>query len=380
MNSKGSTDISVSPLFRPLTVGSLILKNRVVMAPMTRAFSPNGVPSAEVAAYYRRRAEGGVGLIITEGTWIPHDTASNDHSVPNFFGQDALAGWAEVLRQVHKAGGRIMPQLWHIGIAQKSDVAEIYGDRPDVRLSPMGPSGLIQKGEPGGRAMTQKDIDEVSDAYVKAAISAFELGFDGVEIHGAHGYLVDQFFWEETNLRTDCYGGGISERTKFAADMVKEIRRKTSPAFPIALRFSQWKLQNYDARPWPNPEALEQFLSPLVDAGVDMFDCSQRRFWTAEFPGSDLNLAGWTRKISGKPSISVGSVTLSEDMTETLYKGLPGSICDMGDLVERMARNEFDLIAVGRSLIANPDWADKVSAGNVAGLQPFQRDILARLE
>jgi 2,4-dienoyl-CoA reductase-like NADH-dependent reductase (Old Yellow Enzyme family) len=366
-------------LFRPLQVGSLTLPNRIVMAPMTRGASPGGVPGPNVAAYYRRRAEGGVGLIFTEGTWASHDTAGYDAHIPCFFGKEALAGWAEVVRQVHDAGGHIMPQLWHIGLAPKSDLQEVYGGRPDTRPDPIGPSGVVQAGNFHGRAMTQKDIDEVSEAYVQAAVSAFELGFDGVELHGAHGYLIDEFFWHETNLRTDEYGGGIAERTRFGADIIKGIRAKTGPSFAIVLRYSQWKLQDFTARPWPTPAALEQFLTPLADAGVDIFDCSQRRFWTAEFEGSELNLAGWTRKISGKPTISVGSVTLGEEFIETLLAGLPGPINGLGSLLERMERSEFDLIAVGRALIANPDWPQKIRANQVTLLQPFSRGMLAEL-
>jgi 2,4-dienoyl-CoA reductase-like NADH-dependent reductase (Old Yellow Enzyme family) len=375
MESTGSTET----LFRPLRVGSLNLPNRIVMAPMTRGASPGCVPGRDVAAYYRRRAEGGVGLIFTEGTWASEDTAGYDAHVPSFFGKEALAGWAEVVRQVHDAGGRIVPQLWHIGLAPKSDLEEVYGGRPDTRPDPIGPSGLVQEGSPRGRPMTQKDIDGVSEAYVQAAVAAFRLGFDGIELHAAHGYLIDEFFWQETNRRTDKYGGGIGDRTRFGADIVRGIRARTSPSFPIVLRYSQWKLQDFTARPWPTPAALEQFLSPLVDAGVDIFDCSQRRFWTAEFEGSDLNLAGWTRKISGQPTISVGSVSIGEEFLDTLLDGRPGPINGLGSLLDRMARDEFDLIAVGRALIANPDWPQKIRANQISHLRPFSREMLAQL-
>ena len=366
-------------LFRPARLGPLSLSNRVVMAPMTRAASPGGVPGADVAAYYRRRAEGGTGLIITEGTWIPHPTAANDPGVPNFHGA-GLEGWCAVLREVHAAGAKLIPQLWHIGIAPKSEVPEIYSERPDARDLPVGPSGLAGPGVTGGRALTQCDIDEISEAYVRAAVSAHEAGFDGVEIHGAHGYLVDQFFWEGTNLRDDAYGGSIERRARFGVDIVKAIRAATAPDFPILLRFSQWKLQDYTARPWATPQALETFLGLFVDAGVDIFDCSQRYFWTPEFDGSDLNLAGWTRKLAGLPTISVGSVTLEHDFMDALVQGVPGSVSGLRDLIERMERDEFDLIAVGRALIANPDWADKLRTGGVSDLVPFSRAMLARLD
>ena len=372
-------DSSVAPLFEPVTLGSLALRNRLVMAPMTRAFSPGGIPGANVAVYYRRRAEGGIGLIITEGTWIGHPSASNDPNVPDFHGARALAGWREVCRQVHEAGSKIVPQLWHVGAAAKSEVAEIYEDRIVDETERLGPSGLVKAGVAGGRAMTPSEIEAIIEAYADAAVDAQTLGFDGVEIHGAHGYLVDQFFWHETNARGDDFNGDIAARTRFATDIVRRIRSRTAPDFPIILRFSQWKMQDYGARAWPTPDDLAAFLRPLVDAGVDIFHCSQRRYWEAEFPGSDLNLAGWARKLSGKPAITVGSVTLSAEMIATLMDGEKASIRPIADLVERTGRHEFDLVAIGRALITNPDWPRLVAAGDADSLNPFSVGALAGL-
>ncbi|MDB5575550.1 MAG: NADH:flavin oxidoreductase [Bradyrhizobium sp.] len=372
-------DPSVAPLFEPVTLGSLALRNRLVMAPMTRAFSPGGVPTAKVADYYRRRAEGGVGLIVTEGSWVGHPSASNDPNVPNFYGQEALAGWAEVCRQVHDAGAKIVPQLWHIGAAAKSEVAEIYEDRGTDETERLGPSGLVKAGVEGGRSMAGNEIEAVIEAYADAAANAADLGFDGVEIHGAHGYLVDQFFWHETNSRADDFGGGVAARTRFAVEIVRRIRSRTSRKFTIILRFSQWKMQDYGARAWPTPGDLDAFLRPLVDAGVDIFHCSQRRYWEAEFAGSDLNLAGWTRKLSGKPTITVGSVTLSAEMISTLMGGETATPRAIADLVERLERQEFDLVAIGRALITNPDWPKMVASGHGASLNPFSVSALAQL-
>ena len=377
-------DPDVAPLFEAVELGSLMLRNRVVMAPMTRASSPGGVPGANVADYYRRRAEGGVGLIITEGTWVGHASASNDPNVPNFHDAAALAGWREVCRQVHDAGAKIVPQLWHIGTSAKSDVAEIY-EESDVaetvveETERLGPSGLVKAGVESGRTMLASEIEAIIEAYAEAAHNAFEIGFDGVEIHGAHGYLVDQFFWHETNARDDDFGGDVSARTRFAVEIVKRIRSRTSPDFPIILRFSQWKMQDYGARAWPSPDDLEAFLRPLVDAGVDIFHCSQRRYWDPEFPGSDLNLAGWTRKLSGKPTITVGSVTLSAEMISTLMEGATATPRSIVDLVERLERHEFDLVAIGRALITNPDWPKMVASGHAENLNPFSVSALASL-
>jgi 2,4-dienoyl-CoA reductase-like NADH-dependent reductase (Old Yellow Enzyme family) len=365
---------SADSLFTPFAIGQLKLANRIVMAPMTRSFSPGGVPGPDVAAYYRRRAEGGVGLIITEGTYMPHAAAGFDPRVPRLYGEAALAGWHRVVNEVHAAGGKIFTQLWHVGM--------VYGpprNSPAEGVRPVGPSGLKKPGELAGEPMSQADIDEVIEAYGIAAANAVQLGFDGIEIHGAHGYLLDQFFWESTNKRTDKYGGDIGSRTRFAVEIIEEVRRRIGPDFPLALRFSQWKLQDYEAKLALTPGELETFLRPLSDAGVDLFHCSTRRFREPEFAGSNLNLAGWTKKLTGKPTITVGSVTLGVDFVKSFGTDDSAAIMGIDELLERLDRGEFDLVAVGRSLIANPSWPMQIRNGGVSELRPFNRSELAHL-
>ena len=370
----------VEALFTPFTINKLELPNRVVMAPMTRNFSPNNVPGDNVAAYYRRRAEGETGLIITEGTYVNHPSAGAYENVPFFYGEEALAGWKKVVDEVHAAGAKIAPQLWHTGIMRgvggEGMTMEPYPDSPA-----MGPSGLLMPGKEIGHTMTLEDIEQVSQAYIQGAVDAQALGFDCIELHGAHGYMIDQFFWEGTNQRTDDYGGSIVKRTKFAADIIRGIREKVGPDYPIILRFSQWKLMNYQARLVDSPGELEQFLQPLCDAGVDVFHCSTRRFWLPEFEGSELNLAGWTKKITGKPCITVGSVSLEDEFLDAEARGIaehsePASI---GNLATLLTRGDFDLVAVGRSLIPNPDWARLVRAGRESELLAYDQSNLAKL-
>jgi hypothetical protein len=187
---KTSCDSRTATLFRPFIFKHLILQNRIVMAPMTRSKSPGGIPGADVAAYYRRRAEGEVGLIVTEGTYIPHLGAGFYPDVPHFYGKEPLAGWKRVVQEVHAAGGKIFPQIWHVGLTAPPGV--------NMGKDAVGPSGLLKPGEQARTPMTQQEIDDVIQAYGKAAASAELLGFDGLGIHGAHGYLIDQFFWEST--------------------------------------------------------------------------------------------------------------------------------------------------------------------------------------
>jgi 2,4-dienoyl-CoA reductase-like NADH-dependent reductase (Old Yellow Enzyme family) len=367
--------LDLGPLLKPFEHKSLRLRNRVAMAPMTRNFSPGNVPGENVAAYYRRRAESGIGLLITEGTTVDHPAANGYQNVPAFHGEQALAGWKRVVDQVHAAGGAIIPQIWHVGAVRKE------GTEPDPSVPGYSPSGVYKAGKPNGRAMSKQDIRDVVRAFGEAGRDAKALGFDGVEIHGAHGYLIDQFFWEGTNLRDDEYGGSLENRVRFAIEIVEAIRDATGPDFAIVLRYSQWKMQDYDARLAHTPQELERFLLPLVKAGVDVFHASTRRFWIPEFEGSDLNLAGWTRKISGQPTISVGSVGLTEDFISGTFASKQEAVAQAGidELVERMRRDEFDLVAVGRALLQDPDWLVKLREGRVDEIRPFAKKALAEL-
>jgi 2,4-dienoyl-CoA reductase-like NADH-dependent reductase (Old Yellow Enzyme family) len=367
------TTLVTSALFTPFTLGGLTLPNRIVMAPMTRNQSPNGVPGDDVVGYYRRRAEHGVGLIVTEGTAIADPAAVSSPRVPRFHGDDALAGWARVVDAVHAAGGRIMPQLWHVGMARKP------GSEPNPEAPPVGPSGLDLTGAPLNDPLTGTQIDGLIEAYAQGAADAQRLGFDGIELHGAHGYLIDQFFWARTNRRHDHYGGDLIARTRFASDVIRRCRARTSPDFPIVLRFSQWKLNEYDAKLVATPDELAQFLAPLVEAGVDAFHCSTRRFWQPEFAGSDLNLAGWTKQLTGLPTITVGSVGLDNDFMSSLREGQDAHTVGLAPMVRMIESCEVDLVAVGRALLVDPAWAEKVQAGQFDQLQAFTPQALATL-
>jgi 2,4-dienoyl-CoA reductase-like NADH-dependent reductase (Old Yellow Enzyme family) len=366
--------MTVKALFEPFRLGNLELPTRVVMAPMTRSFSPGGVPGAQVVEYYRRRAAAGVGLIVTEGTTVGHKAANGYPHVPRFYGEDALAGWKEVVDAVHAEGGKIVPQLWHVGNVRKA------GTEPDASVPGFGPSEKVKDGNVVVHGMTKDDIEEVIAAFAQAARDAKAIGMDGVEIHGAHGYLVDQFFWEGSNQRTDEYGGDLAQRSRFAIELIQAVRAAVGPDFPIIFRFSQWKQQDYTARLVQSAEELGAFLKPLADAGVDIFHCSTRRFWEPEFDGSDLNLAGWTRQLTGKPTITVGSVGLDGEflqfMVNTDKVAEPASL---EKLLERLNKQEFDLVAVGRALLVDPDWAVKVRDGRESDILPFSREALKTL-
>jgi 2,4-dienoyl-CoA reductase-like NADH-dependent reductase (Old Yellow Enzyme family) len=366
---------NAAKLFESFSAGSLNLKNRTVMAPMTRTFSPNYIPTDDVAKYYRRRAEGNVGLIITEGTFISHKAANGYERVPAIFGDEALAGWKHVVDEVHAAGGKIAPQLWHVGSVRKEGIG------PDKEVPGYSPSGLYKPGAPNGVAMSKADIDDVVASFAQAAADAKAIGFDAIEVHGAHGYLVDQFFWEGTNQRDDEYGGSLENRTRFGVEIVKAIREKVGKDFPIIFRFSQWKQQDYNTKLCQTPEELATFLTLLSDAGVDIFHASTRRFWLPEFEGSDLNLAGWTKKLINKPVITVGSVGLDSDFTGEGSVDLAGTSNPTGieGLLTRLNNDEFDLVAIGRALLVDPEWVNKIEHNKEDEIAPFNKEALMKL-
>lgn len=363
-------------LFRPFQIKSLTLKNRIVMAPMTRNFSPDGIPGANVADYYRRRAQSDVGLILSEGTVIDRPSSRNEAGIPFFHGKQALAGWADVIDGVHAAGGKMGPQIWHTGATRG-----MTGWAPEAPVE--SPSGLNGPGDPNGVAMSEEDIADTVSAFARAAADAKRLGFDVVELHGAHGYLIDQFFWEASNQRDDRYGGAsLKERARFAAEVVAATREALGPDFPLILRLSQWKQQDYSAKLATTPGEMADWLLPLKEAGVDMFHCSQRRFWEPEFPEIDgaegLNFAGWAKKLTGAATISVGSVGLSGEFLAA-FGGEKSSPVNLDGLVRRMEAEEFDLIAVGRAILGDPQWVTKIKTSDTDDLRAFDPASLGEL-
>jgi len=367
------TDTAV--LFEPFAGGKLALPNRIVMAPMTRNMAPEGIPGRPNADYYARRAEGGVGLILSEGTVIDRPASRNLPHIPFFHSNAPLGGWRSVIEAVHAAGGKMGPQVWHTGGTSADPSFE--------RAALDTPSGLNAPDQPVGEPMSEEAIADTVTAFARAAKDAQALGFDTVEIHGAHGYLIDQFFWSGTNRRDDKWGGAtIAERSRFAAEIVAAMREAVGPAYPLILRVSQWKQQDYEARLAPTPAQMEQWLGPLVAAGVDILHCSQRRFWEPEFPEIDgeggLNFAGWAKKLTGAPTISVGSVGLSGDFFGA-FRGQTSERSSLDGLVERMERGEFDLIAVGRALLSDPHWVAKVREGRDDELRDFDPAAMKEL-
>ena len=364
-------------LFTPLKIRNLTLRNRFVMPGMQRGFMDDGAPTPRMVEYMRRCAAGGPGLIISEST-------SPDH--PSAYWQPVMgrmepatsSEWREVVDAVHAGGAGFLLQIWHPGAMRK--VAE---DHPLSSYPALSPSGLIQGGRPNGRAMTRRDLQELKLAYVEAARHAQSLGFDGVEVHSAHGYLLDQFLWAETNRREDEYGGdSLAERARYSAEIAAAIREAVGDSFVISYRFSQFKEVDYGARIASSPEDLQPMLKLLRSAGVDLFNVSSRRCRKPEWPErahSSYTIAEWVKSMTDAPVMTCGSVGVNVEMFANLFddeEPTQQSVeRDLDFLGERVARGTLDLVGVGRMHIANNDFVNKVRAGRFADLALFNKRI-----
>ena len=375
----------IDPLLEPFTVCGVTLPNRIIMSPMTRGASPNGVPGADVAAYYARRAAGGVGTIFTESVFVDdkgtmgkfglEGDAAKPNPWPLMFGAAPLEGWRGVVDAVHAAGGMIFPQLMHLGVQRSPGKGETWDS---IHIA--SPSGLFGTPEETaalppeaqavftgeGKAMTDAEVVAVIDAFASAAAGAKSVGFDGIALHGGHGYLIDNFMRPETNRRGDRWGGDHVGRMAFPVALVRAVRAAIGKDMPISFRFSQWTHHNLDAQLFPTPEILSDILGALSDAGVDIFEASARAFTDTVFEGDPRNLATLTRQITGKPTVMLGGTGVWREKYDSAL--VPPKVIDnIDEVMDRFAQGQFDLLAIGRSLLNDPEFVNRIVAG-----EPFK--------
>jgi 2,4-dienoyl-CoA reductase-like NADH-dependent reductase (Old Yellow Enzyme family) len=382
----------IDPLLKSMKIRDVEFPNRLILSPMTRGASPNGVPSPDVASYYRRRAEGGVGAIFTEsvfvedkGTMGKFDLEGGDDKKtgwPLMFTDAALEGWRRVVDEVHAAGSLIFPQLMHLGIQRTPAKGQAWSD---IHLS--SPSGLWGTPEQIAvldedkakalncpeKAMTEEEILAVIEAFAAAAANAVSVGFDGIALHGGHGYLIDNFMRRETNIRTDKWGGDHIGRMRFAVELVRAVRQAIGDGVPISFRFSQWTHHDVDAMLTKTPKELQDILEMLAAAGVDIFEASARDFRDAVYEGSDLNISGWSRGLTDKPVVMVGGTGVRRERHESALKP-PQVVDNVDEIMERFARGEFDFLAIGRALLNDPNWLQRARMGEP--FLPFNPDCL----
>jgi len=365
--------------FSEFRLGGLKLKNRVVMAPLTRqSAEANGTPNDEMVAYYARRARGGVSMIITEGTF-----ENDEYGCVAYLGQPGIAnakhiaGWKKVVDAVHAHGVPIILQLMHGG--RVSDPRCLHrGEQPVSASDGRSPGWVLYTDTddekhnrgiscewpkvtfPPARALTEAEISRIADGFAEGAARAVEAGFDGVEVHGANGYLLYQFIHPETNRRTDRYGGSPENNVRFAKLVCERVRKAIGPDKIITLRLSQDGVDNFDGS-WPGGVAYARAIGrALADVDADALHWSSFA-WKDNRAGDEKTpMPTAIREASGKPMI------------------VNGGIADGADAEEVIATGAGDLVAVGRPLFAHPDWPHIVRSGETYAWVPFDRKYVIR--
>lgn len=333
-------------LFEPVQVGHLHLPNRIVMAPLTRNRAPDAIPTPLMAEYYAQRAS--AGLIISEGTAITHQ-GQGYSDVPGLYGTEQLDGWRAVTKAVHAKGGRIFCQLWHVGRVSHVSLQPGGG-------APVAPSAVVAKTKTflssegfvhvsPPRALDAEEIPGLVRDFRHAARNAISAGFDGVEVHGANGYLIDQFLRSSTNQRADDYGGSIENRSRFLLEVMREVCEEVG-CERTGLRLSPVTPANDIAD--DNPQKLFDYvarqLAPLGLAYVHVIE----------------GATGGPREVEGRPFDFQAMLRAWRDA------GAKGAwMVNNGydrALAEQALGHGADLVAFGMKYIANPDLVERLRA------------------
>ncbi|MFC4322968.1 NADH:flavin oxidoreductase [Litchfieldia salsa] len=350
-----------SSLFNKINIGNTTLSNRVGVAPMTRTSATReGVATEQMVDYYAKFARGGFSLIITEGIYPDNTYSQGYFDQPGIIDNQQVQAWKKVTDAVHEEGGKIFVQLMHAGALSQ-------GNR--FVKDTLGPSAVQPKGEQmkfyGGdgpfqvpKEATKKDITDVIKAFVESAKRAKDAGFDGIEIHGANGYILDQFLTDYTNKRTDEYGGSTENRVRLLVEVSKAVRETVGEDFTVGIRISQGKVNDYTHK-WADKEKdAEIIFGQLRQAGLDYIHVTEYEAWQPAFPEGEGTQATDSAFGDGGPSLAA---------LAKKYGNLPvianGGLEDPEKAKEIIDKGEADIVTLGKGALANGDWVNKVKNG-----------------
>lgn len=328
-------------LFSNININGLELKNRIGLAPMTRtSANADGVPSEKMLSYYNKYAKGGFSLLISEGTYSDTTYSQGYLHQPGIVTPEHIKAWRAITDAVHQNGANMICQIMHAGALTQGNI---------YRSTTKAPSSILPKGEQlgfyGGEGkfstpdeMSLEEIQEAKEGFINAAVNAKIAGFDGVEIHGANGYLLDQFLTDYTNHREDKYGGSIENRLRLLVEVCNEVRKKVSKDFPVGVRISQFKVNDYTHK-WKGGEKdAEIIFNHLGKCGLDFIHITEPQVESPAFEENGPTLSYLAKKWSKLPIIGNGSITKPEQ-------------------AEKLITNkEVDFITIGKAALANKDW------------------------
>ena len=337
----------MSDLTRTHTFSSLALSNRFALAPMTRtSASADGTPTDIMADQYERYAQGGFGLLVTEGTYTDDKASQGYENQPGLINEQQIAGWQAITERVHAAGSKIFVQLMHAG-------AQFQANR--FTDQPLAPSAVTPKGAPLGfygdqtewklpSPMTGEDLQDVVDGFAKAAVNAKKAGFDGIELHGANGYLLNEFISTYFNVRNDEFGGDLDNRLRPVLMVVEAVRAAVGESFPVGIRLSQVAVTDPDYQLPEGESGFRHIVERVRDAGADFVHTTDGDIQRQPFVDSESSLADVAFEVDGVELIINGGV--DETNAQILANRYPNS-----------------LLAVGKKALANPDFVQRLKDG-----------------
>jgi 2,4-dienoyl-CoA reductase-like NADH-dependent reductase (Old Yellow Enzyme family) len=345
-------------LFDAIKLGNVTLENRVGVAPMTRtSATAEGLATDQMVSYYAKFARGGFGLIITEGVY-PDDKYSQGYfDQPGIINSEQVQAWKKVTDAVHQEGSKIFVQLMHAGALSQ-------GNR--FTKETLGPSAVQPKGEQMGfyggegpfpmpKEATNGDITEVIKAFVDSSKRAKEAGFDGIEIHGANGYILDQFLTDYTNQRTDEYGGSTENRLRLLLEVSKAVREAVGQDFTVGIRISQGKVNDYTHK-WADKEKeAEIIFGQLGQVGLDYIHVTEYEAWQPAFPTGEGTVA--TDSAFGDGGTSLAGLAKKYGKIPVIANG---GLQNPEEAIKILTTSEADVITLGKGALANSDWVHKV--------------------
>lgn len=338
------------PALQPSKIGRFELTNRLVVAPMSRvSAAADGTPTDEMTDYYAQFASGGFGLVITEGTYTDITHSQGYLNQPGLATERHVDGWRRVTDAVHATGTPVIAQLMHAGALSQGNSHAANAIAPSA-IAPIGQM-LEEYGGSGRwpvpREITPAELDSAVAGFVDAATRARTAGFDGVEVHAANGYLLDQFLTGYTNSRTDEFGGTVQNRIRLTARIVAEIRNRVGSDSVVGVRLSQTKVNDLKYR-WPGgAQDAEAIFAAVADAGVDYLHIASegRNFIdTARFTDG-RTITAVAKQVTGLPVIANGGMHDLRQAADVLDDG------------------HADLLSIGRGALANPDLPARLAGG-----------------
>lgn len=332
-----------SDLFSPFTINEFTFKNRLGVAPMTRmSASEDSIPRADVLAFLKTRAKNGAGLVTTEAIVTDYESAQGYPGQARILNQDQVDAWKAVTDEIRSHGAISICQVFHCGRMAYDGVNPANRVIAPSPVPPKQDNPLTGAPYPVPKEMTRFDMDHVISGFVETARGAMEAGFDGFEIHCAHGYLLSQFLSTNSNKRTDAYGGSMENRFRFIHEVIQAVRPEIPMDRLLLVRISNWGIADMEIPHFHSKEEWQEMVALFSNEPIDAISVSTYNFRDKAF-GTDQTMAALTREVTDLPLMICGKIHDRESAEEAL--------------------KDADLVLSGKSILLNPNWVEDVRSG-----------------